>query len=330
MKVSVITVSFNAAESIEKTIKSVVDQEYNDYEYIIIDGCSSDGTIDIIKSYENKISIWKSEPDTGIYNAMNKAVGLAAGEYCIFMNAGDYFANKMVLAQVSFFLDDGWDVLTGIEISTKSNRIIGLVYPPIEITKEHFFKTSISHQSSFIRRSLLLAHPYDENLKLVSDWKFWLETLVFGNYKYRPIDVVVSYFNHDGATYKSDGASHNERQSVIKQYFPEFTPPSPILKRKIIDKLFHRGSLLLKYGEKVGSKNKQYRVYFKTAGLKMGVFLSFFDLMNMLFPTKWSHEHYDNLILKFIERNVTIQNSEYKEGQTGGVEYGSVGGKVRK
>ena len=221
MKISVITISYNAASCIESTINSVIAQKYDDFEYIIVDGVSKDGTLDIIQKYDKSISHWVSEPDSGIYNAMNKAVRMATGEYCIFMNAGDMFANPLVLKQVSLFLDDDFDVLTGCEISTVDGKPFAYVEPIKEITKEHFFLTSISHQASFIKRTLLLEFPYDEDLKLVSDWKFWLETIVFGGKSYRPMDVDVCVFNHDGLTYspgmKKQGKM--ERENVISEFY---------------------------------------------------------------------------------------------------------------
>ena len=100
MKISIITVCFNAVGVIEKTILSVISQTYNDVEYIIIDGGSTDGTLDIVKKYENYIAYWISEPDSGIYNAMNKGVKHATGLYCNFMNAGDFFINEKVLENI--------------------------------------------------------------------------------------------------------------------------------------------------------------------------------------------------------------------------------------
>lgn len=219
MKISVITVSFNAASCIEKTIKSVINQKYNNFEYIVVDGKSTDDTVKIIQKYHTNISKWVSEPDTGIYNAMNKAVRMANGEYCIFMNAGDIFANQLVLKQASLFLDDDFDVLTGREISTKDGKVIDYVQPIKKVTKEHFFVTSISHQASFIKRSLLLRHPYDENLKLVSDWKFWLQTIVFGDSTYRSIDIDVCIFNHDGLTFSLNNIGKVEREKVIQELY---------------------------------------------------------------------------------------------------------------
>ncbi len=221
MKVSVITVSFNAVSCIERTIKSVISQRYNDFEYIIVDGQSNDGTIEIIQKYHVNISKWISKPDRGIYNAMNKAVRMCSGEYCIFMNAGDMFVNPLVLKQVSLFLDDGFDVLTGCEISTKNGKIVDYVKPPQKATLKHFFVTSISHQASFIKRSLLLEYPYDEHLKLVSDWKFWLQTLVLDGKSYRSIDVDVCVFNHDGMTYAFSDIGNMERKKVLMSLLPK-------------------------------------------------------------------------------------------------------------
>lgn len=135
MKISVITISYNAASCIESTINSVIAQKYDDFEYIIVDGVSNDGTLDIIQKYDKSISHWISEPDSGIYNAMNKAVRMASGEYCIFMNAGDIFANPLVLKQVSFFLNDNFDYLCGNEISLKDGKVIDYVVAPKCITK---------------------------------------------------------------------------------------------------------------------------------------------------------------------------------------------------
>ena len=115
MKISVITVSYNAVDVIERTIQSVARQRYDDYEYIIVDGNSNDGTVDVIKRNTDNITKWMSEPDCGIYNAMNKAVRMACGEYCIFMNAGDMFATPLAMKAASLFLDDDFDVVTGRE-----------------------------------------------------------------------------------------------------------------------------------------------------------------------------------------------------------------------
>ena len=111
MKYSIITINFNNREGLERTIKSVITQTCQDFEYIIIDGGSTDGSIDIIKKYANKIHYWVSEPDNGIYHAMNKGVQFAHGEYLNFMNSGDFFIDIEVLSDLFPFLNN--DIITG-------------------------------------------------------------------------------------------------------------------------------------------------------------------------------------------------------------------------
>lgn len=220
MKVSVITVVYNGVADIENTILSVVQQKYDDYEYIVVDGASTDGTVDIICRYTQYITLWISEPDNGIYNAMNKAIRMAQGKYCIFMNAGDRFATPLALEEASSFFSHDFDVLTGCEICTKNGKVIDYVKPLEQITMNHFYVSSISHQSSFIKRSLLLEYPYDENFQLVSDWKFWIQTLVLRGKTYRAINVDVSLFNHDGLTYFQREKGAKEREQVLRELIP--------------------------------------------------------------------------------------------------------------
>ena len=113
MKFSIITVTYNSVNSIEKSIRSVLAQSYPDREYIIIDGGSKDGTVDIIRHYSDRINYWVSEPDKGIYDAMNKGIKIATGDYLIFMNADDVFADTEVLQKVAGLIKADADVIYG-------------------------------------------------------------------------------------------------------------------------------------------------------------------------------------------------------------------------
>ena len=190
MKISIITVSYNAIKYIEKTILSVINQTYPFIEYIVIDGGSTDGTTDIIKKYEDKISYWISEPDKGIYDAMNKGISVATGQWMNFMNAGDYFANNEVL-----------NVLMKRGAFNNANLIYGDVIGRYQIgdrllkagdLKNITRTMQFSHQSMFIESSIMKKHKYSMNYKLAADYHFilsiWLEKKTF---RYIPMPIAI-------------------------------------------------------------------------------------------------------------------------------------------
>ena len=167
MKYSIVTINYNNAEGLRRTIQSVVSQTYADYEYLIIDGGSSDGSVNAIKDYEDRISYWVSEKDGGIYNAMNKGVKVAHGEYLIFMNSGDVFYNSDVLKNIREELHDE-DILVGKVFIDDNNNIISPP-PQRELSMYHLFSGSIPHQGTFIKTLLQKKYPFDETLKISSD-----------------------------------------------------------------------------------------------------------------------------------------------------------------
>jgi len=222
MLISVITVSYNSAGRIERTIRSIIQQDFCNFEYIVIDGGSNDGTDQIIKKYEKSIAYWVSEPDSGIYNAMNKAVRKASGDYCIFMNAGDTFYSSTVLSEVAEHLDGKSSIVMGNQIFLSANgRFSQYGRHWDEVTPKRLFFDSLYHQASFIRRSDLMEFPYDESLKMVSDWKEALELLLAQNKEYRGIDVDVDFFFQDGVTETNRAYGNRERQIILNQYFSE-------------------------------------------------------------------------------------------------------------
>lgn len=222
MKISVITVSYNASAVIERTIRSVISQTYGNLEYIVVDGASKDGTAGVIERYGSKIDKWVSEQDSGIYEAMNKGVRMASGEYCIFMNAGDMFAADDVLEKVAPMLDHRYSIIMGNHISlTQDGRFFSYDRHWDHFERNKLFFDSIYHQASFILRSDLIEHPYDESLRMVSDWKLALDLIGSSPERYRGIDVDVCLFFKGGITSTRSELGLAEREMVIKDYFSE-------------------------------------------------------------------------------------------------------------
>ena len=191
-KFSIITINYNNKEGLRKTIESVVGQSFRDFEYIIIDGGSTDGSIEVIKEYAGKVDYWVSEPDKGIYHAMNKGVLQAHGEYLNFMNSGDEFYNNGVLQEVAPSLD--------------SDIVVVKIVHGTEVWGFH-----VLHQASFFRKELFDENRYDESYKIVSDWKFYIQTLIFNNATFRNIRSIVCRFVPGGVSETDAGTRDMER-----------------------------------------------------------------------------------------------------------------------
>jgi glycosyltransferase involved in cell wall biosynthesis len=164
MKFSIITINFNDCKGLEKTIQSVLSQTFADYEYIVIDGGSTDGSVEVIKKYESHITYWVSEPDGGIYNALNKGLCRATGEYVNCMNSGDIFATPHVLQQI---VDEnvplGTALIYGDTVFAEvDGRMTYQVPNPFWQSKEYIHGMGICHQSLYVRTDLAQSHPYDE------------------------------------------------------------------------------------------------------------------------------------------------------------------------
>ena len=215
MKLSIITVNYNDAKGLERTIKSVISQSYHDFEFIVIDGGSSDKSLGIIKKYEQHIDYWVSEPDGGIYQGMNKGLRQAKGDYVNFMNSGDNFHSADVLERI-FALDTDADIITGTHA--------GSPHPNVGkdgISLYTLCTGAVDHQASFIKRDVALRHPYDENYKIVSDWKFFIEALVLDNCSFFYTETIVVDVDMTGISNTSLDLNRREREAVLKELFPE-------------------------------------------------------------------------------------------------------------
>lgn len=206
-KISIVTICFNNKAELERTIQSVISQKYDDYEYIVIDGGSNDGTVDLLKQYDSHIDIWTSEPDRGIYNAMNKGANKASGEWIFFLNSGDIFASENVLNSINF--DIGSTDLGGIfgrykYYSRYDELLLNNCEHPFFESKSKFRGMGFSHQSVFVRTSLVKHFMFDETFKLCADYNLMMQIYKAG-YKFKRVETIIAVCDGRG------GASFNNR-----------------------------------------------------------------------------------------------------------------------
>jgi glycosyltransferase involved in cell wall biosynthesis len=228
---TIITVCYNNRDGLEKTICSVVDQTFKNYQFIIVDGGSTDGSVDVINNYNQFIAFWVSEKDNGIYNAMNKGISKAEGRYCLFLNSGDCLADKFVLQKV-FECEPSADIVYGDVICIKSKWDKRLLKYPEKLTLFDFYKQSaaIHHQASFIRKELFDRYgTYDEDLKVIGDWEFFFRTIIVQRCSTMHLDKVVAIVEGAGRSHKVYSADDpfiagdlEMRNTLIQKYFPDY------------------------------------------------------------------------------------------------------------
>ncbi len=221
IQLSIITINYNDCEGLKKSIQSVREQNFESLEYIIIDGGSSDGSVNAIKENESDIQYWVSEKDNGIYHAMNKGIDKASGEYLLFLNSGDYLIEPNSLNKV-FSLRQNADILYG-----DLKIINGVIKYPDELNSTFFFRDSIGHPASFIKKSLFEKYgKYNEENKIVSDWEFFIKTIILNNASYKHIDNVITFYDSSGISNNPSHISNhlNERVKVLEQILQKFYP----------------------------------------------------------------------------------------------------------
>lgn len=216
MKYSIITINYNNKDGLKKTIESVINQTFHDFEYIVIDGDSTDGSKEILKEYNTHITYWVSEKDNGIYNAMNKGIKMAHGEYLNFMNSGDTFHSASALEAIAK-LHSGEDMIIGGYFET--GKGVSYAIPPQDITLLTLLKYTINHQATFIKRTLFDKRLYDESYLIMADAKFNFQSIVLDNCSVRITEDII-------ADYDTNGISSNynlykiERKRFLNELFP--------------------------------------------------------------------------------------------------------------
>jgi len=213
-KITIITVVFNGEEFIEETIKSVINQTYENIEYVIIDGNSTDSTLKIIKKYQNKISKLISESDKGIYDAMNKGIDLATGDWINFLNAGDSFVKNDILEKIFTLNLKDHTLVYGDIIAIRENGE-KIDVKAINLKNDSSIKKGmkVCHQAIFYGKDVLI--KYDSSLKLKAEWKHLIEITRKPNFKPKKFDFPIVYYSQGGIGARLLVLNHKEYRKVF-------------------------------------------------------------------------------------------------------------------
>lgn len=224
--ISIITINRNNRDGLLRTLESVSRQRFADLEQIVVDGASTDGSADLPQASFTRVSRWISEPDTGVYNAMNKGLALARGTWLLFLNSGDHLLNETSLEQAAASLTD--HDLQSFVLETRLSQgdpKIEFMRPPARVDFDHFLDGTLPHPSTLIRRTLFERFgPYDERLKICSDWKAFMVWICRHQCTYRASDQVLSIFYRDGLSGDPSNADllTAERERILHEEFHAF------------------------------------------------------------------------------------------------------------
>lgn len=248
MKLSIITVNYNNAAGLKRTLDSVASQTCREFEHIIVDGGSTDGSVDVIKEYVRQVEsvLWVSEKDKGIYDAMNKGVEIASGirvvnalnrselvedknkgikkasgEYLYFLNGGDCLASPTALETMIEHLTDCDIVIGRVYFSINGERIsTSPLLSEKDMSLYNMYLRGINHQSAFIKRELLVQTPYDTSVKMGADWKFFVQAIVLGGASVKFVETIFADFDRSGLSANTQ-AIRKEREEIISSFIPE-------------------------------------------------------------------------------------------------------------
>lgn len=217
MLVSIITINYNDLAGLKKTMSSVLEQSYAEIEYVVIDGGSTDGSKEYIECYQESLAYWVSEPDQGIYDAMNKGIDQATGAYLLFLNSGDWLVDSVIIEKFVRF-NPKEDLVYG-DPFVRDGANWQRKFMPREMSIGIALSNTLSHQSEFYKRGLFDAGlRYDTSYTVVSDWILTNTAIIFKNCSTRYIDLVVCYFEDPGIS--SDfNLRHTERKRYLNENF---------------------------------------------------------------------------------------------------------------
>lgn len=223
MLLTVITINYNNASGLERTLQSVFAQTFKGFEYIVIDGGSTDGSKALIEKNAANINYWVSEPDKGIYNAMNKGIKAAKGEYVCFLNSGDTFYRKKILAQLQkkSYSSEADIIFSDLSV-IEPNKHSYIKYYPNHIDFDFLICDSIAHPGCLIRKCLFQQYGYyNENLKIVSDWEWFIINICRHKLKTVHSNLIVANFYLDGISSSNQQMHLTEKNEVLNKHFSE-------------------------------------------------------------------------------------------------------------
>jgi len=217
MKISVVTINLNNNRGLEKTLDSVLKQSYKEIEYIIIDGGSNDGSVDVIKRHQNRITYWCSEKDYGIYDAMNKGMVRITGEYVLFLNSGDYLYSENTIKKcVSEIAQNKGKIFYGDVVKYPSGKMYA---GGVNVSLKYLKTENPPHQSTFYPKdSLFSLHGYDTTLKICGDWKLNLLLYLKGvEFMRFSRDSIIAYYDETGISNSNVRLASLERAKIWKE-----------------------------------------------------------------------------------------------------------------
>lgn len=225
LKVSIITVCYNIVNEIERTILSIIQQTYSNIEFIIIDGGSTDGTKDVVEKFDTKITYWVSEPDKGIYDAMNKGIKIATGDWLIFMNGGDTFYDSEVISDFILKVDKDTSVAYGrtmFHIPSLNIKYMSFD-KPLDLSKMKEKQSMIPHQSAFIKVNYHKKNLFDTSYKIVADYNFFYHCYFDDKCKFQYIPIVISDFWGGGLSSTHYLRRSKEKLLIAKEDYSIFS-----------------------------------------------------------------------------------------------------------
>lgn len=261
LHISVVTVCYNAVAGIERTIQSIINQTYSNIEYIVIDGGSTDGTLDIIEKYRDRIDYFVSEPDNGIYDAMNKGIKVATGEWINFMNAGDiFFSNDVIMKVVDNIMQDA-SIVFGDSIMTFEKFSFVVHANPFYMKLPLHHSMGFTHQATFVLTQLAKRFKFDTSFKLAADYNMII-SLYRSGYRFQQLNYPIAVFDmcgvsnqnirlHSYETLMVDNPE-NRKWNIIKSYYIYFNKKMhsfikyvffsifPNLGKTVMERLIHK------------------------------------------------------------------------------------------